>query len=86
MPLEYDYGCTSQNINSCNSREVFEYALDSGLNPVDKVKHGYGWVRWTYYINTTGGNANRPAVWSQQNTSVSDQLMTGQVAANFQCF
>jgi hypothetical protein len=53
---------------------------------VDKVKHTYGWVGWRYYTNSTGGNPQAAAVWVLQNTSVSNQLMPGQVNINFQCF
>jgi hypothetical protein len=87
MPLQYNYSCSVDgNINSCKFREVFDYALDTTVNPVDKVKHSYGWIRWRYYINTTGGNKDLDAVWVLSNISTSDQLMAGQVNINFQCF
>jgi len=87
MPLQYTYSCSvSGNINSCQSREVFDYGLDTNVNPVDNIKHSYGWVRWRYYVNSTGGNKNAPAIWVLSNTSTSDQLMPGQVNLNFQCF
>ena len=31
------------------------------VNPVDNIKHSYGWVRWRYYVNSTAGNPNVPA-------------------------
>jgi hypothetical protein len=87
LPLHYAYSCSvSGNVNSCKFREVFVYGVDTGVNPVDKVKHSYGWVGWHYYTNSTGGNPDAAAVWVLQNTSLSDQLMPGQVSINFQCF
>ena len=87
LPLQYTYSCSvSENPNSCKFREVFDYGVDTSVNPVDKVKHSYGWLRWRYYINSNGGNPNRGAVWVLSNTSTSDQLMPGQVSLNFQCF
>jgi len=87
LPLFYTYGCTAMwNVNSCQSREVFDYGLDTTVNPVDNLKHTYGWVRWQYYVNTTGGNPKLPAKWKLLNTSTSDQLTPGQVSINFQCF
>lgn len=87
LPLQYTYSCSvSQNINSCKFREVFDYGVDTGVNPVDKVKHSYGWVRWTYYINSTEGNPELPAEWVLSNTSTANHLMPGQVSINFQCF
>lgn len=87
MPLEYDYSCSvSGNVHSCKSREVFYYGLDTTVNPVDNIKHSYGWVQWKFYVNTTGGNPDVPAKWVLSNTSTSDQLMPGQVNLNFQCF
>jgi hypothetical protein len=87
MPLQYSYSCSVlNNANSCQSREVFEYGVDATVNPVDHVRHSYGWVRWTYYVNSTGGNPNLPAIWALTNTTTSDQLMPGQVNLNFQCF
>jgi hypothetical protein len=87
LPLQYTYSCTvALNINSCKFREIFEYGLDTKVNPVDKVKHSYGWIRWRYYINTTGGNKDRAANWVLSNISTSDRLMAGQVNVNFQCF
>lgn len=87
LPLAYTYGCSiAEKVNSCQSREIFDYGVDTNVNPVDNVKHSYGWVRWRYYLNATVGNPNVPAQWILQNTSVSDQLMPGQVNLNFQCF
>lgn len=86
LPLQYTYSCSTQNINSCQSREIFEYGVDTTVNPVDKIKHSYGWIRWRLFSNTTGGNPDLPAVWVLKNTSNSNQLMPGQVSLNFQCF
>lgn len=87
LPLQYTYSCSvSQKENSCQFREVFEYGVDTGINPVDNVKHSYGWIRWRYYKNSTGGNPNVTAKWVLSNSSTSDQLMLGQVNINFQCF
>ena len=87
LPLNYFYTCgVSQNLNSCKSREVFDYGVDTDVSPVDNVKHSYGWVQWRFYKNATQGNPNRPPVWVLSNNSTSDQLMPGQVSINFQCF
>jgi hypothetical protein len=87
LPLQYTYSCSaSENVNSCKFREVFDYGVDTGVNPVDEVRHSYGWVRWRYYTNSTGGNPKAKAVWVLQNTSSSNRLMPGQVNINFQCF
>jgi hypothetical protein len=87
MPLQYTYSCSAENnIKSCQFREVFDYGLDTTVNPVDNVKHSYGWIRWRYYINSTGGNPKQDANWVLSNSSTSDELMAGQVGANFQCF
>jgi hypothetical protein len=87
LPLQYTYSCSvSKNVNSCKFREVFEYGLDTHANPVDNVKHSYGWIRWSYYINSTAGNPSVPPIWVQANISTSDQLMPGQVSLVFQCF
>jgi hypothetical protein len=87
LPLQYTYSCSvSKNVNSCQFREIFDYGVDETVNPVDKVKHSYGWVRWRYYINSTKGNPGVAAVWLLSSTSTSDQLMLGQVSINFQCF
>jgi hypothetical protein len=87
LPLQYTYSCSvSQNVNSCKFREVFDYGLDTDVNPVDNVKHSYGWVSWRYYTNSTGGNPDVAANWVLANSSTSDQLMSGQVTPNFQCF
>ena len=87
VPLQYTYSCSvSGNVNSCKFREVFDYGLDTDVNPVDNLKHSYGWIRWRYYTNSTGGNPNIAANWVQANISTSDHLMPGQVSPIFQCF
>jgi hypothetical protein len=87
LPLQYTYSCNvSENINSCKFREVFDYGLDTDVNPVDNVKHSYGWVSWHYYTNSTGGNPDVAAKWVLANSSTNDNLMPGQVSINFQCF
>jgi hypothetical protein len=87
LPLQYTYSCSvSQKVNSCKFREVFDYGVDTNVNPVDDVRHSYGWIRWRYYVNTTAGNPNVAAKWVLSNISTSDQLMPGQVSINFQCF
>lgn len=87
MPLQYTYSCSETHVlNSCKYREVFDYGVDTTVNPVDNVKHSYGWVRWRYYVNSTGGNPAVNADWVLSNTSTNDQLMAGQVTPNFQCF
>lgn len=87
VPLQYTYSCTvSGNVNSCGSREVFDYGFDTTANPVDNVKHSYGWVRWQFYTNSTGGNPNAPANWTLVNQTVTDHLMQGTVNLDFQCF
>ena len=87
LPLVYTYGCSvSGRVRSCLYREVFDYGFDTDVNPVDNVKHSYGWVSWSYLVNATGGNPNLPPQWVPSNQSTSDQLMPGQVSLNFQCF
>jgi hypothetical protein len=87
LPLYYTYSCTvAENVNSCQAREVFEYGFDTTVNPVDNVRHSYGWVGWRYYVNATLGNPELPAVWTLSNSSVANQLMPGQVNVNFACF
>jgi hypothetical protein len=87
VPLHYHYSCSvSGNLNSCQSLEIFDYGVDTTVNPVDNIKHSYGWVKWRFYTNSTGGNPNLPAKWELSNTSTTDQLMPGQVNVNFQCF
>jgi hypothetical protein len=87
LPLHYTYSCSvSGNIDSCKFREIFDYGTDTDVNPVDKIKHSYGWVSWRYYTNSTGGNPKAAAVWVLANTSTSNELMPGQVSINFQCF
>jgi hypothetical protein len=87
LPLQYTYSCSvSQNLKSCKFREIFEYGVDTNVNPVDNFKHSYGWIRWRYYTNSTGGNPDVAPIWVLANTSTSNQLMPGQVSPNFQCF
>jgi|SRR5580658_689806 hypothetical protein len=87
LPLQYTYSCSvSGKIDSCQFREVFDYGVDTDVNPVDNIKHSYGWVRWRYYTNSTGGNPDLAAKWVLANSSTSNQLMPGQVNLNFQCF
>jgi hypothetical protein len=87
LPLQYTYSCSvGGNVNSCKSREIFEYGYDLDENPIDKVKHTYGWVRWTLYVNKTGGKPGVAADWVLSSTTVSDNLMAGKVSLNFQCF
>ncbi len=55
-PGIYDYACSvSGNVRSCEFREIFDYGVDTTVNPVDKIKHSYGWVSWRYYVNSTKG-------------------------------
>ena len=64
LPLQYTYSCSvSQKINSCQFREVFDYGLDTSVNPVDNIKHSYGWIRWRYYTNSTAGNPKAAPAW-----------------------
>jgi hypothetical protein len=87
MPLHYTYSCSETgNENSCLFLEIFQYGVDTTVNPVDKIKHSYGWIGWHYYINSTKGNPKRRPVWVLSNKSISDHLMPGQVNPNFQCF
>jgi hypothetical protein len=87
LPLEYHYSCgAAGNVRSCKSLEIFDYGVDTTVNPVDKIKHSYGWVQWRYYANSTGGNPDIPAIWELQNSSTTDQLTKGQVSIRFQCF
>jgi hypothetical protein len=86
LPLYYTYSCSSDSVNSCQAREVFEYGFDTTVNPVDNVRHSYGWVGWRFYVNETGGNPDLPAVWTLSNSSVANHLMPGQVNVNFSCF
>lgn len=87
MPLDYTYGCSvGGNVNSCHFREVFEYGVDTSVNPVDRVKHTYGWVRWHYYVNSTNANPKVAANWVLNNMSTTDHLMVGQVSPRFECF
>jgi hypothetical protein len=87
LPLAYSYSCSvPHNARSCKSREIFEYGVDTTVNPVDHIKHSYGWVSWRLYENATGGSPDLPAEWVLWNTTISNQLMPGQVRVNFQCF
>ncbi len=94
MPIQYTYSCyLAQNVDSCATREVFDYAVDSNVNPVDKVKHSYGWVQWRQYNNTAyvkGKNPPNPANWVESTTSpppaLQDHLVAGQVPIDFKCF
>ena len=87
LPLQYTYSCSvSGKVDSCKFREIFDYGVDTDVNPVDHIKHSYGWVRWRYYTNSTKGNPKAAAVWVLANTSTSNHLMPGQVNINFQCF
>ena len=39
LPLQYTYSCSaSGNVNSCKFREIFEYGVDTDVNPVDRVE------------------------------------------------
>lgn len=88
LPLQYTYTCSvSGNLNSCKYQEIFYYGLDTTVNPYDGVKHSYGWVKWQYFVNSTGGNPNETANWgTAQNSSINNYLVAGQVPINFQCF
>lgn len=87
LPLQYTYSCSvAKNINSCQFREIFDYGVDTVANPVDNIKHSYGWIRWRYYINSTGGNPKVTPKWKRVNISVSDHLMPGQITPVFECF
>jgi hypothetical protein len=73
LPLQYTWGCSSQDVNSCSDRELFDYGVDSGTNPVDNIKHSYGWIQWRHYSNTnyeTGKSAN----WSETQYSTHYEL------------
>ena len=85
LPLRYTYSCTSESVNSCQFQEIFAYGFDTNVNPVDNIKHSYGWVSWQYYTNSTGGNPNVAANWVLANSSTTNQLMPGQVSLVFQC-
>ncbi len=87
VPLQYTYSCSvSGNVNSCQFREIFDYGIDTDVNPVDQIKHSYGWIRWRYYTNSTGGDPSAQAKWEPSNMSVTDHLMAGQVTPVFECF
>lgn len=86
MPLQYSWGCSSQSVKTCSDREVFDYAIDTGLNPVDNVKHSYGLVQWRHYKNSarpTGEN------WVLDNTTVHNHLQAtsgSDGVPDFPCF
>lgn len=87
LPLQYTYSCSvNGNVNSCQFREVFDYGIDTNVNPVDNIKHSYGWIRWRYFTNSTGGDPKVAPKWVRVNISVSDQLMPGQITPVFSCF
>ena len=89
LPIQYTYSCSQQDVNYCKYREVFNYADDKTVNPVDSVKHSYGWVYWRYYKNSTGGDGS-PANWVQQQYSIEDHLTANSPAnegtVDFPCF
>ena len=92
MPLQYTYSCYLQDANACKSREVFDYAVDTNVNPVDNVKHSYGWVQWRLYNNTAyvaGKNPPNPASWVESTNpppSLHNYLVLNQVPIDFKCF
>lgn len=93
MPIQYTYSCYLQNnVDSCASREVFDYAVDTTVNPVDSKKHAYGWVQWRLYNNTAyvnGKNPPNPANWVESTNpppSLQDHLVAGYVSPQFACF
>ena len=72
MPLQYTWGCKSQNTSTCTDREVFDYARDATTNPVDNVAHSYGWIRWRHYKNAAYPNGEN---WGNpDNTTTTNQL------------
>jgi hypothetical protein len=92
MPLQYTYTCYQENPAACHDREVFIYAVDTNVNPVDGQKHSYGWVQWEKYVNL-GYVANQqspnPENWvpdPNYTISLQDHLVAGQVATDFKCF
>jgi len=92
MPLQYTYTCYEQNSAACKDREVFTYAVDTDANPVDGVKHSYGWVEWERYINNNyvankiPPNAEDWVPNPAYTISLQDHLVAGQVATDFKCF
>jgi hypothetical protein len=94
MPLQYTYSCDTQgDVDSCQYREVFEYAVGQGM---DNVQHSYGLVHWRYYINASYGQG-QPADWGDgqhgqghsgvpAKESWMDHLVQGTASLNFQCF
>ena len=89
MPLQYTYDCQVQgNLAQCHHREVFVFAVDTNTNPVDGLKHSYGWMRWKYYVNNGFPNSEN---WSTtpDNSAVTDELwptLAGDGQMNFPCF
>lgn len=93
LPLQYTWGCLSEDVNSCSDREVFDYAVDNTPNPVDNVKHSYGWVQWRHYQNSANYKATPPptANWGNPvSTSIEDHLTanspSNEGAVDFPCF
>lgn len=68
LPLQYTYQCTAKDVTTCRDREVFTFAVDTDKNPVDGLKHSYGWIRWRLFTSTDGVN------WTEQNWSLTDRL------------
>lgn len=82
ITVQYTYNCSTQgDVNSCTAREVFDYAYDANPNPHDGKKHGYGWVRWRLYKNSTN-----PAQWMIQTDNSFNHVVSGATTENFQCF
>lgn len=82
VPLQYTYNCSTQNLTACRTREVFTFAVDTNTNPVDHVKHSYGWIRWRHYTSPDGIN------WSMDDSALTDQLKpngTGEGQIDFGC-
>jgi hypothetical protein len=92
LPLQYTYSCYLQEVDACATREVFDYAVDTNVNPVDGQKHSYGWVQWRRYNNTayvSGKNPPNPANWVESTNpppAVHDHLVVNQVPIDFKCF
>jgi hypothetical protein len=91
VPLQYTWNCSSQNVNSCTDREIFDYGQDTDAahpNPVDGIRHTYGWVRWRLYHNQAP--SGQPANWVQVGTStVTNELTSntsqGEGTPDFPC-
>jgi hypothetical protein len=95
LPLQYTWGCLSENVNSCSDREVFDYGVDNTPNPVDNVKHSYGWVQWRHYQNSANYKQTSPppppAIWGDPVTTSLQNELTANSPANegavdFPCF